>query len=204
MYFSTSLTVLVLALSASLSATPIHQAAHPHNSRPAPRHADTPLAARDYCANGNGWYGTRVTCSYRTVPLSIARTAIASACSSVTSCTPGSGTYPFGASSASGFRWSNETTYNATTYNSTTYTPPTSNNGRPNQTQVEVTAMVKIGEQCVDGQTTLDTTKCASNFEGYISAQCGGPGLDKDQFAMGTVFFMCDGSMLSVGEVIGL
>lgn len=196
MYLPTSLTVLVLALTASISASPIHQV----DSIPSPSLADT-LAKRNYCSNG--WYGTRVTCSYRTVPLSIARIAISSACAAVESCTPGSGTYPFGSSTASGFRWSNETTYSATTYNSTVFNAPT-NGGKANKTQVEVTAMAKIGAQCIDGLSSLDAKTCASDFESFISAQCGGPGLSKDQFAMGAVYFMCDGSVLSIGEVMGL
>lgn len=197
MYLPTSLAVLVLALTASISASPIHQV----DSLPSPSLADT-RAKRNYCSNG--WYGTRVTCSYRTVPHSIARIAISSACAAVESCTPGSGTYPFGSGTASGFRWSNETTYSATTYNSTIFNDPTTNGGKANRTQVEVTAMAKIGAQCIDGLSSLDAKTCASDFESFISAQCGGPGLSKDQFAMGAVYFMCDGSVLSIGEVMGL
>lgn len=176
MYLPTSLVTLVLALTASISASPIRQV----DSSSSPSLADT-LAKRDYCSNG--WYGTRVTCSYRTVPLSIARIAISSACAAVESCTPGSGTYPFGSGTASGFRWSNETSYSPTTYNSTVYNTPTTNGGKANQTQVEVTALVKVGEQCIDGLSSLDAKTCESDFEGLISAQCGGAGLSKDQFA---------------------
>ena len=176
MYLPTSLVTLVLALTASISASPIRQV----DSISSPSLADT-LAKRNYCSNG--WYGTRITCSYRTVPLSIARIAISSACAAVKSCTPGSGTYPTGSGTASGFRWSNETTYGATTYNSTIFNTSTTNGGKANQTQVEVTAMVKIGEQCIDGLSSLDAKTCASDFEDFISAQCGGPDLSKDQFA---------------------
>ena len=175
MYLPTSLVTLVLALTASISASPIRQV----DSTSSPSLADT-LAKRDYCSNG--WYGTRVTCSYRTVPLSIARIAISSACAAVKSCTPGSGTYPFGSGTASGFRWSNETSYSAMTYNSTIFNTP-ANGGKANKTQVEVTAMAKICAECVDGLSSLDAKTCESDFEGLISAQCGGSGLSKDQFA---------------------
>ena len=43
--------------------------------------------------------------------------------------------------------------------------------------------MAKIGAECIDGLSSLDAKTCVSDFEGLISAQCGGPGLSKDQFA---------------------
>ncbi|KAF2497783.1 hypothetical protein BU16DRAFT_325405 [Lophium mytilinum] len=99
-------------------------------------------------------YATRITCAHHTTSLKTAREAIAAACEVVSGCTPGASPYPFGAGVAG----------NATTGGS-------------------VTAMVNIGEHCIDGVTLLSPKRCRSDFESFISAQCGDGALGKDRFA---------------------
>ncbi|KAF2808773.1 uncharacterized protein BDZ99DRAFT_39367 [Mytilinidion resinicola] len=106
-------------------------------------------------------YATRITCAHHSTSLKTAREAIATACEAVSGCTPGKSPYPFGAGVAG----------NATAGGS-------------------VTAMVNIGEQCIDGVTVLSPKRCRNDFESFVSAQCGDGRLGDDKFACER-FFKC-------------